>query len=355
MGKIFNKYRLTARKGLIRYGLWVILAIVLLAFPNFSSSFWLSMVNNTLIVALAVLGLNLITGYAGVMSLGNAGFMGIGSFTAAILAVYVGIPWWLAIIAGSFAAMLIGIMIGIPALRLRGLYLLMATQAMFMIKAFAFQLFETKTHRLAGIRFPKPTVGEFTFDTAEKFYYLFLVITVLVILFVRNLLRTGMGRSLLALRDNENAARAMGVNITFAKLMAFAVSSFIIGMTGALQGVYFKNVTAEMYSFSLSMDQIVALFIGGNGSLLGPVFGAGFITLLPEGIDVLAHIIQRFLPVVGDLLLKFRFETQLFIYGLCIILVLLLKPTGLEGVFQDVRLYIRKRLQNRKTPSPKKL
>ncbi|MBI4768175.1 MAG: branched-chain amino acid ABC transporter permease [Deltaproteobacteria bacterium] len=332
--------------GVARFGWWIFLIIAFLLIPAFSNKYAMTLINNTLITALAVIGLNVIAGYAGVMSLGNAAFMGIGAYSAAILASQAGIPWWLALLIGALAAMLIGTLIGIPALRLRGIYLLMATLALHMITAFAMNHYETATKRLAGIRFPKPSVGIFVFDSSDKFYYLFLTLTALVVLFVYNLMRTGMGRSLLALRDNESAARAMGVNITFAKLMAFAVSSFIVGLAGGLQGVYLRNVTGEMYGFGVAMDQIVALFIGGNGLLFGPVFGAAFISLLPETIDLLAHSIQGVLPIVGQFLSKFRFEIQLFVYGFCIILVLLRKPTGLAGIFGDISLFLKKRILN---------
>jgi branched-chain amino acid transport system permease protein len=122
--------------------------------------------------------------------------------------------------------------------------------------------------------------------------------------------------------------------------MAFAVSSFIIGLAGGLQGIYVRNVAAEMYTFTVTFDQLCALFIGGIGTLLGPVYGAAFITFLPDFIGMLINFAKQALPFMGDSLSKYHFEIIYFIYGLCIVLVLMFKPTGLAGMFSDLFKFI---------------
>lgn len=329
-----------ARNGIIGLGRWIILAVVLVVIPSFSSSYVLTLINNALIGIIAISGLNLISGYTGVISLGNAAFLGIGAFSAGILVTQFSIPWWLSIVLGAFVAMLVGLFIGIPALRLKGIYLLMATIALHFITEFALIEYTLWTKKLSGIRFPKIEVVGFVFNSQAKYYYLLLAITALVIFFLYNLFRTAVGRSLMATRDNEAAARAMGVNIVYAKLMAFAISSFIIGMAGGLQGIYVRNVAAEMYSFSVTFDQLCALFIGGIGTLLGPVYGAAFITFLPDFIGMFINLAKQALPFMADSLGKYHFEIIYFIYGLCIVLVLMFKPTGLAGMFSDLYKFI---------------
>jgi branched-chain amino acid transport system permease protein len=241
---------------------------------------------------------------------------------------------------GAFVAMLVGLIIGIPALRLKGIYLLMATIALHFITEFTLDKYTLWTEKLSGIRFPKVEVGGFVFDSQAKFYYLLLTIAALVIFFLYNLFRTALGRSLMATRDNEAAAKAMGVNIVYAKLMSFAVSSFIIGMAGGLQGIYVRNVAAEMYGFSVTFDQLCALFIGGIGTLFGPVYGAAFITFLPDFIGMFINFVKHALPFMEGSLGKYHFEIIYFIYGLFIVLVLMFKPTGLAGIFADFHKFI---------------
>jgi branched-chain amino acid transport system permease protein len=343
----FQKNILMARDGIIGLGRWIILAVVLVVIPFFSSNYVLTLINNALISSIAITGLNLISGYTGVISLGNAAFLGIGAFSAGILVTQFSIPWWLSIVLGALLAMLVGLIIGIPALRLKGIYLLMATIALHFITEFSLHKYTLWTKKLSGIRFPKVEVGGFVFDSQEKFYYLLLAIAALVIFFLYNLFRTALGRSLMATRDNEAAAKAMGVNIVYAKLMAFAVSSFIIGIAGGLQGIYVRNVIDEMYGFSVTFDQLCALFIGGIGTLFGPVYGAVFITFLPDFIGMIINFAKQALPFMVGSLEKYHFEIIYFIYGLCIVLVLMFKPTGLAGMFSGFYKFIDNLLKKR--------
>lgn len=315
---------------------WILLVIVLLAIPAFSNNYVLSMINITLINIVAITGLNLLTGYTGLVSMGNAAFLGIGGFTAGIISVQLGFPFWIAIIIGGFFAMVVGILIGIPSLRLKGLYLLLATLALHFIIAFALLYYQTKTSSLSGIRFPRMEIAGFIFDTQIKSYYFLLAVTVLVIIFVRNILRTALGRSFLAVHNNEAAAKAMGVNITLTKLVAFAISSFLIGIAGGLMGFSTRNLTAEMFNLNLTVDHLVALFIGGQATLTGPVLGAAFIILFPDFIGFLADVTKDTVPFLAEVLGKYSFEIRTFIYGLCIVLVLIFKPTGLVGVLSDL-------------------
>lgn len=349
MLKQFPKNTPGAWGGLAKVGWWIILAVALLVIPQFSGKYTLTLVNMTLINIIAVTGLNLLTGYTGIVSMGNAAFMGIGAFIAGILAAQYGLPFWLAIIVGGLVAMLVGILIGLPALRLKGFYLLLATLALHFIAAFAMVQYQTTRNLLSGIRFPKMVLAGVVFDTQTKSYYLFLVITVLVILFVYNLLRTALGRSFVAIRDNESAAKAMGVNVAYTKLVAFAISSFIVGLAGGLMGFSLRNVTAEIFTMEMGIDHIVALFLGGQAALFGPVLGAAFVTLLPEFIGGVAKLTKETMPVLGNALDAHGFEIRTFIYGLSIVLVLIFKPAGLAGAMSDLFRFI-KRFGQKKNP-----
>ncbi|KUO78308.1 MAG: hypothetical protein APF81_22255 [Desulfosporosinus sp. BRH_c37] len=341
----FSNKLLGFKPRLIKMAWWVILALGLLVIPSFLSNYAISVVNNTLITIIAVAGLNLLTGYTGLISMGNAAFLGIGGFVAGIFSVQFGFPFWLAILVGGFAAMLIGVLIGIPALRLKGFYLLLATLALHFITVAILVRYQTWKQAFYGIRFPRMQVASFVFDTQTKSYYLFLVITVLVIVLIYNIQRTALGRSFVATRDNEAAAKAMGVNITYTKLVSFALSSFLIGISGGLMGFNVRNITADVYSLNVTIDQTVALFLGGQATLLGPVYGAAFVTMIPDLIDFLANIANSAVPLLGKILETYKFEIRTFIFGLSIVLVLIFKPGGLAEIFGDLKsLFIKNKI-----------
>lgn len=309
-----------------------------------ASKYLIYMINITLINIIAITGFNLLTGYTGQISMGNAAFLGIGGFITAILSTNFGFPFWLSIPFGGLTAMLIGILIGVPALRLKGIYLLLATLALHFITGFFLLFYQVKSSHLGGLQFPKMQIGDFVFDTQIKSYYLFLVITAIVMGFVYNLLRTDLGRSFLATRDNEVAARAMGVNVTYTKLVAFALSSFLIGIAGGLMGFALSNLTAEIFSMDLVVDHLMALFLGGQATLFGPVLGSAFITLFPEAIRALTNATKD-VPLVGTFMDANGFQVMNFIYGLSIVLILIFKPVGLVGVVNDLYLYVRRKMR----------
>lgn len=167
-------------------------------------------------------------------------------------------------------------------------------------------------------------------------------------MFVYNLLRTALGRSFVAVRDNEAAAKAMGVDITKTKLVAFAISSFLIGISGGLMGFSIGNLTAEIYSLHLAINHMVAMYIGGKATLLGPILGASFVNLLPDFIEFLSDVTKDALPFLANILEKYTFEIREIIYGLCIVLVLIFKPAGLAGILSDLFGWF-KRLGNKST------
>lgn len=324
------------RVRLLKLISWLILAAVMLALPLILKNYMLSLVSTTLISIIAITGLNLLTGYTGLVSLGSAAFLGIGGFSAGVFSTQLGFPFLLAVIAGGFVAMGVGIVIGIPSLRLKGLYLMMATMALHFVTHAGLINFQMESGLYAGLQFPKMEVAGVLLDTGVKAYYFFLVVTVLVLIVVYNILRTALGRSFVAVRDNESAAKAMGVNVTYAKLTAFAISSFLIGMAGALMGFAVRNITGEIFSFDLVINHLVALFVGGQATLFGPVLGAAFITLFPSILNSLANATQNVFPFLAHILEAYTYEIQTFIYGLCIILVLIFKPTGLAGILSDL-------------------
>jgi branched-chain amino acid transport system permease protein len=313
----------------------VILAVFLLALPFFVRDFVLTLVNVAFVYIIATIGLNVLFGYTGLISLGSAAFLGIGGFSAGIVAAHLGWPFWLAIIFGGLVGMVVGLIIALPALRLTGLYLLIATFALHYI-VIAFLRYYERAYRLySGIRFPRMAFGEFIFDTPAKTYYLFLAITIIVLLIVYNIMRTGLGRSFLAVRDNQTSAKAVGVNVNYTKVRSFALSSFLIAVAGGLLGFNMRRVAAEVFDFNLIIDSLVALFIGGQATIIGPVLGGIFVTVFPLGIKFLADAISA-LPIIGPIINEHIFEINRVLYGLSMVLVLMYKPQGLAELFSDL-------------------
>ncbi|MFS8665240.1 MAG: hypothetical protein LOD84_06135 [Limnochordales bacterium] len=239
------------------------------------------------IFVVGAVGLNILTGSTGQISLGHSAFMGLGAYAAGLLA-QAGFPFWLAIpLAGGVAAAA-GAFFGIPSLRVKGLYLALATLAAQVILQFAFNLFDSRGGGTSYLSVPEATLLGVTLDRDRLFYYVVLAAVVAGVLAALNLFRTRVGRAFTAIRDNDRAAAAMGINVFAYKLLAFSISAFYAGVAGALWAYASGVVSAERFTLLLSVEYLAMIIVGGLGSVLGAIMGATVITVRPEVLRVLA-------------------------------------------------------------------
>ena len=318
---------------------WLALGLVaLLVLPQFLPQYWIYTLNLATIAVIGALGLNLLTGYAGQISLAHASVLAIGAYTTAYLA-KLGVPFVLVIPAAGFVAAFTGCLIALPALRLKGLYLALATLAFFVIVDFAIRKAGFLTGGAAGTHVPPPTLAGFTVAGDKAFYYLFILIATLCAVFAGNLQRTWVGRSLMAVRDSDIAAEMAGISVFRTKLLAFALASFYGGMAGSLLGYYLQFINPDNFGLSVSIAYIAMIIVGGMGSVTGSILGAVFMTLLPEVLRVSVHGLSKVVPSL-DVASKGAF-VEGAVYGLVIILFLMFKPEGLARFWRDTLTYFR--------------
>src|SRR5438105_2152346 len=262
------------------------LAIAFVVIPVVANQYWFSAILvPTLIFALAALGLNILTGYAGQLSLGSAAFMAVGAFAAYNFVLRVpGMPLLLAFVLAGCCAALVGIVFGLPSLRIKGFYLAVATLAAQFFVVWALVKFPWFSNYSSSgvITAQKMEILGISFDTPLMKYIIVLAIVAVLALAAKNLVRSSIGRAWMAVRDMDVAAEVIGIRIMHTKLMAFAISSFYCGVAGALYAyAYLGTVEPEAFTLDLSFRILFMVIIGGVGSILGSFLGAIFITVLP--------------------------------------------------------------------------
>jgi branched-chain amino acid transport system permease protein len=318
---------------------WIGLAIVLaLLLPLALPQYWIYTLNLAIIAVIGALGLNLLTGYAGQISLAHGSLLAIGAYATAALA-KLGLPFIVVLPLAGLIAALVGCLIALPALRLKGLYLALATLAFFVIVDFAIRKAGPLTGGAAGTHVPPPAFFGLTIAGDRSFYYLCSALAALAALFVANLQRTWVGRALMAVRDSDIAAEMAGISVFRTKLMAFALSSFLGGLAGGLLGYYLQFINPDNFGLSVSIAYIAMIIVGGMGSVTGSILGAVFMTLLPEVLRIAVHALSRVLPAF-DVSSKGAF-VEGAVFGLVIILFLMFKPEGLARFWRDVLVYFR--------------
>jgi len=305
--------------------------LVLAALPWLVNSYLLLLATTVLIWTVGLLGLNLITGNAGLISLGYSGFLAVGAYANAILQLDAGMPALLAIPAGGVVAALFGLLIGLPSLRLSGLYLAITTLAFAVILNSVIVEGGDFTRGSEGIGVPQLSVGGFSLDTSFRFYYVCLAIAAFFTFVTRNLERSYFGRSLLALREYETAAVVSGVNATRLKLSAFVISSFYIGVSGALFSHLIRYLNVDNFSPLIGIEALAMIIAGGLGSFVGSILGVIFLTGLSE---VLRMLISASDGPLAALMSTGAVEIRGLIYGLGIILFLRWEPAGLLGLWR---------------------
>jgi branched-chain amino acid transport system permease protein len=317
------------RQDRIALGALLLLAAVLV--PLFATPYLLSAILIPfLIFALAALGLNILTGYAGQLSLGTAAFMAVGAYASFnFIARVPGMPMLLAFVLGGLCAALVGIVFGLPSLRVRGFYLAASTLAtqFFVVWCLTKIPYLTNYSASGVVTVQKMQLFGCVFDTPASKYLLVLAIVALLALLAKNLIRSNVGRSWMAIRDMDMAAEVIGFRPLRTKLMAFAVSSFYCGVAGALYAfAYLGTVEPEAYNLDLSFRILFMIIIGGVGSILGSFLGAAFIVLLPVMLNMFGHFLG--LPT------SFASNLELMVFGALIIFFLIVEPHGLARLWQ---------------------
>lgn len=311
-------------------GFWVFVLLVLLfTFPFLVKGYYIYVANLLLINVIIAIGLNIVVGYTGQVSLGHAGFMAIGAFTSVILMKDLGVPFILSVPLAALFSALIGFLVGIPALRLEGPYLAIATLGFGMAIEQILGLLPWTGGRM-GLETPPMTflepintvipLGFVNMTVEQQNFYVILFFTVILTLFAVNLVKSRIGRAFIAVRDSDIAANAMGVNLTYYKTLAFAISAFYVGIAGALQAHMLSHITTVQYGLIQSIYMLAMIVVGGLASILGSILGASIFTLLPQ------------------LLAKYGYLNSI-ITGAIVIIIICFEPLGLRGRWIKIKIY----------------
>lgn len=314
---------------------WVaVLFVCLVVLPFVTGAFLLSHVTVILFTLVGVLGLNVLTGFTGLISLGHVAFLMLGAYGYAIATTRMGWPPLMGLLIAGVVPAVAGLVVGVPSLRLKGLYLAITTLAFSFIVSAVILAGGKFTGGSRGITVARPEILGLDLNNEKALYAFCLLAAVLTALVVLNLRRTHVGRAFVAIRDNDIAARAMGINLWRYKLLAFVISAFITGLAGALMGIYMSFVTVEGFPFLLSIEALAILVVGGLGSVLGTVLGAVFIVSLPE---VVTLVFGALGGSYAQALSASSHEIKSMLYGLIIIAFLRFDSRGLLGMWHDFR------------------
>ena len=318
---------------------WIVLIgflIFLAALPVFASSYFLSLMILTGIPLIAVLGLNILTGYAGQISIGHQAFVAVGAYTTAVLMDSFRLNFWATVPLAGIAAAGFGVLFGLPSFRLKMLYLTMSTlAAQFIIMAFFNHAFPDYFHAVSGIRVNRPELGGIDFRENEPFYYVVMGIAVLMTFFSRNLVRGRLGRAFVAIRDNDLAGEVIGINVARYKLYAFAIGCFYAGIAGSLHASYYRMVNPPQFPIDVSIWYLGCLIVGGMGTTIGVVFGVLFLRIIKELVVFISPILGSMVspidaPKIGPGL-------GLISWALVVVLFLIFEPRGLAHTWEVLK------------------
>ncbi len=316
-------------------GLLVLFLAAVALLPLVASSYWTDVLVRILIAVVAATGLNILTGFTGQISLGNAAFLAVGAYTTAVLAGRAGLPFPVVIPLAGVVTAAVGMVFGVPSLRLKGLYLAVATVAAHFVIEFTVVHWESMTGGVNGLSLPAARVGALELPGDRQLFYLVLPVTILLLLFAKNLFRTKVGKAFIAIRDQDISAEVMGVNVFKYKLISFGVSSFYVGVAGSLLAYQARIISPENFPITLAIDQLGMIIIGGLGSILGSIFGAVFITLLPELLRLVTGTLSGTFPELVTLFASIKVG----LFGLAIVLFLVFEPDGMAARWHTIRNY----------------
>jgi branched-chain amino acid transport system permease protein len=310
------------------YGL---VMVVLVAAPWLFAEYWLAQLTFVLIYSIVGLGLMLLAGFTGLFSIGHAAFLGVGAYTQAVF-VNMGVPFPIALLLAALLSAAVGVVVGLPALRVKGIYLGIATLSFGFIVVEVLARWESVTGGNSGIHVKKPNLFGVSVDSASGFYFLCLVITVLATLGILNLLRSPTGRAFVAIRDSEISAQSMGIHLARYKTLSFSISAALAGIGGALYAHKLTFISPDQFDILQSIDLLLMVVIGGLGSVHGAFLGAIFLISMPQ----LIALTKDYLPAaVGQ-----APGLQGLVYGAVLIAFVLFEPLGLYGRWLKVRTYL---------------
>jgi branched-chain amino acid transport system permease protein len=300
----------------MRRVLWTAVAVVALALPLIvGNSFYLHILAGAYITAIAVYGLNVILGWTGLLNLGHAAFFGVGAYGVALLETRLGWPFWPALLAGCLAAMLLGLLVGLIGLRTRGNYFAIFTAAIGVMIATVFTNWQDLTGGNIGIvNIAPPTLGRYSLDDDVAKYYLVVAALAFAIVVCTLVRRSLVGRTFLAIADNESLARATGIDVARTRLVAFVLSTFLAGFAGGIFAMYQGNLDPGSSGLDITFEQLLYLVIGGIGTIAGPLLG----TIVLVTVSELLQGIQQY---------------RFLIFGPLLVVLVIFFPRGIVGVF----------------------
>jgi len=311
----------------VSYGLLVIAMILI---PFFIDDFYLGELSYIFILAIAGIGLMILSGYTGLASLGHAAFLGVGAYTHAYLLAN-GVPFYFSIIITVCVSFIVGGVIGFPVLRLTGMYLAIATLAYGFIAEHIFIRWESFTGGNRGLPVTSPEFFGLSFYDSSTFYYVCLISLILSMFAAINILRSPTGRAFVAIRDSEIAAQSLGVNLGLYKSLSFAISAGFTGLAGALLAHYIGYLAPDIFNIFLSLTLLLLIVVGGMGSLHGTIFGAIFVGFLPQ----LIAIGRDYLPSsIGS-----QPGLEPLLFGVILVFFILYEPLGIYGRWIKIKMF----------------
>jgi branched-chain amino acid transport system permease protein len=306
------------------------LGLFMVASPWLLPEYWLAQLTFVLIYSVVGLGLMLLAGFTGLFSIGHAAFLGVGAYTQAVLN-NAGVPFPIALAAAGLLSAGVGVIVGMPALRVKGIYLGIATLSFGFVVEEVFARWESVTGGNAGVHVKAPAIGGWQVESGTPFYFLCLVIVVLSTLAILNLLRSPTGRAFVAIRDSEISAQSMGIHLARYKTLSFALSAALAGLGGALYAHQIQFLSPDQFNILQSIDLLLMVVIGGLGSVHGAFLGAIFLISMPQ----LISLGKDHLPaVIGQ-----APGLQSAVYGIVLVSFVLFEPLGLYGRWLKVRTF----------------
>jgi branched-chain amino acid transport system permease protein len=307
--------------------------------PLIGNDYLLNVMINIIIWIIAAQGLNLLTGFCGQISIGHMAFVGIGAYASAYLTSKLGFPFWTGLFCSGIIAGFIGLLFGLPSLRVKGLYLALSTLAAQFIISYLFLQWRSVTGGPNGIEVVPAQFFGYVIETKAQSYYLTLTVCVLMMALVLNLMRSDLGRCFIAVRDNDIAAEAIGINVYLCKLTAFVIGCFYAGVAGSIWAHYMTFVNVDYFNLMDSLWYLGILIIGGLGSFVGPILGVIFIKGLNEILTVfIAPAVARAFPALE---LQIPASISIIFFAVCIIIFLRFEPRGLAHSWTNFRDYYR--------------
>lgn len=320
------------KKNFKKIFLFIIFILFLVA-PQVLDNYFIYLLNLFFIACIVSMGLNILTGFAGQVSLGQAAFFGIGSYTSSLCMIKLGIPFWLSLPLGGVMGAVISLVIGLPALKVGGYYLALVTLAFNEILNLIMIHWKEMTNGTDGLNIPSPSLGEWVFSSDGSKYYIIFLITLLLFIAARNILRSKTGRAFISLKDSEVASQCIGVNLAKYKIIAFMISAFYASLAGGLHGIALSYIHPQDFSLFRSIMFLMMIVIGGLGTLGGPFIGAALFTLLPEALG------------------KFQ-EYQELIYALILLGSIIFLPSGLIKLPSRIRTITHRASPKAQNPIP---